>query len=684
MFKGKKPIWPFTLNQASRQAQGLVLWGPGGLGSGNLYGQHLGRFDVGLVTPTTSVPYTDGIDGGKTAILYDGSTRTEWINSGGLLQGTANITVSAWIKMTDATRINYMMAMWGVTGDTWLIRTTGSSGKLIWITSTNNGYQSGRDLTGNIVINDGKWHLITCTYDGVNENIYIDGQLDATVAATGNMSSNGRLVNFGGLSDGSNSSDWFVGSMDDLRVYNYALPADLIAEMYAPATRWQLRYTPHLILTGGTNNTTVCTATDTPTTSESLLRIVSALRQTTEAPTLSESADGGRYYTKTAVDTPTVSETITTIRLLFRSVSQPLTITQSYLVATPIQEAFNGLTITQSVSSAGDYSNSASNTLTGLHQVADYFQFKPIAISQSLTITQVVAEVQTTGLRNTLMITQSPAYQYDPHFDQGSQLVVSTQTVTVAAIFNRTSTQTLSIIQSVNRLKIISRDVTSTLGIYQTAVGGPLRTTSNSLTLSQAIVEDTFRNKTIQNSLHVTHSVGLQMVLNRSLVSTLVFLNEHPIPDGSGGLIYVPNLLLTRSGSILNNICCPPSGATTVFQSSSRAIILPNPEYNDTESLVGAISIQRTITGGTFSYVKKSNNRKLKYKFLIGQRKAYETRKFLLDFLGERLTLNNFKGEIWSGYLLTDPAEIISTMRGDPCIGDLYSIDLEFQGVRLN
>lgn len=449
--------------------------------------------------------------------------------------------------------------------------------------------------------------------------------------------------------------------------------------------------------------TSIRTTSDAPTTSEAVVVTQTLVRNITDSPTLSDVAVVGNFFDRTAIDSPTISENITTNyvasktandsptlseasttqKLLFKSISQSLTITHSNLVATPIQSVEQGLVLSHSVSVTTDISKSLESELF-FSQSADYEQFMPTEISQSLTITQSADFVQTTGVGNELTITQDVAIQLDPHFDGASQGLTATQTVVVGAVFNRNISQPLTLVQAVTSLKIKPVSASNTLIIGQLLEGGLVRKAFNTLTVSQSVVKETFRNKSVNQSLAITQSVGLQMILNRSLVSTLVFKDEHPIPNGAGGVIQVPNLIHTRGGSTLNNCSCTVPSATTVFQSSTRAIVLPNPEYNDSEGLVAAVSIQKTITGQTYSYVKKSANRKLKYKFIISQRKAYELRRFLLDFLGERLTMTNWKGEIYTGYFLTDPAEITSSSRGGICTGDLYQIDLEFQGVRVN
>ncbi len=425
------------------------------------------------------------------------------------------------------------------------------------------------------------------------------------------------------------------------------------------------------------------TVTDSATFSEVATGSKTFIVVTTDNPTLAETLASVKVFGRLQTDTPTLSETLTAQKILSKSISQSLTITHSNLVATPIQSVEQGLVLSQTVSAVKDLARSLSSSLT-FSQSADYFQFIPTDASNTLTITQSVDAVQTTGVGNVLTITQDLVFQYDPHYDQGSQLVVPTQSVTVFAEFNRTLTQSLTLIQSAIYQKIISLSVTSTLSVSQTILGGVVRIAFNTLDdLDQTVLQQTYRNKSLSQSIAITHSVGLQMILNRSMISTLVFKEEHPIPDGAGSIIQIPNLIFTKGGSSFNE-CCPVASATTVLQSATRTIVLPNPEYNDAENLIAAVSIKRTITGMTYSYVKKSTNRKLKYKFLINQRKAYELRRFLLDFLGNRITMTNWEGEMWSGFILSDPSEITSSSRGGVCTGDLYEYNFEYQGVRVN
>ncbi len=364
-------------------------------------------------------------------------------------------------------------------------------------------------------------------------------------------------------------------------------------------------------------------------------------------------------------------------------ISQSLVITQSVIVEQSDRRVNQSLTITQTVASINTLNLSVSNSLA-LIQVADEFKLKPRSISQSLTITELAESVKTNGFSNSLTITQSVDAVLDPHLELTLQTLTITQAAVAQAIRPRTISQPLTIAQVIDKTKIITRSVTQSLAIAQTTASPVNTATHTSLTLAQVIAVVILRNNPIATqSLHITQSVNVNLILTRSLTSTLVFLNYHEVPNGQGGFISIPNLLYSKGGPS-DNACCPVSGGSTFFQAPSRAIVLPNPEFGDGESNVAAVKIIRTITGGTFSYVKKSVNRKLKYKFHINQRKAFELRQFLLDFMATRLTMTNWKGEMWNGYFLSDPAEITSIGRGDTCIGDLYEVELDFQGIRIN
>jgi len=79
--------------------------------------------------------------------------------------------------------------------------------------------------------NDGKWHHVVGTYDRITTTakIYIDGVLKNT----NNAITTGPTSNTAPLLIGSRSgSNGFGGSVDDVRVYNYALTKEQVANVF--------------------------------------------------------------------------------------------------------------------------------------------------------------------------------------------------------------------------------------------------------------------------------------------------------------------------------------------------------------------------------------------------------------------------------------------------------------------
>jgi hypothetical protein len=87
-------------------------------------------------------------------------------------------------------------------------------------------------VTSGYIIDDGKWHNFNITYDGATMTFYVDGVSVATRSVTGTVSSQTMVLDIGKQADTSGSSMFFNGSIDDLRVYNRALSAPEVQQIY--------------------------------------------------------------------------------------------------------------------------------------------------------------------------------------------------------------------------------------------------------------------------------------------------------------------------------------------------------------------------------------------------------------------------------------------------------------------
>jgi prepilin-type N-terminal cleavage/methylation domain-containing protein len=87
-----------------------------------------------------------------------------------------------------------------------------------------------RSASGGTVLTNGVWYQIVGTYDGTTLKTYVNGSLDRQLAISGAISTTTYALNLGKTADG--AANYFNGLIDDARVYNYALPATEIQEMY--------------------------------------------------------------------------------------------------------------------------------------------------------------------------------------------------------------------------------------------------------------------------------------------------------------------------------------------------------------------------------------------------------------------------------------------------------------------
>ncbi len=97
---------------------------------------------------------------------------------------------------------------------------------LIYFGIQNLGYVS----TAPISIIGNNWIFLAGTYDGQSMKIYTNGVLSGQAAFSGIIATNNEPLGIGKNLD--DDSDYFNGSIDDVRIYNRALSQDEISRIY--------------------------------------------------------------------------------------------------------------------------------------------------------------------------------------------------------------------------------------------------------------------------------------------------------------------------------------------------------------------------------------------------------------------------------------------------------------------
>lgn len=149
--------------------------------------------------------------------------------------GTTNkLTVSAWVNATATGNSAFLVANCPSAADKgWILylhSTTGLPALSLNVTGPVNNYATS---SGPSIVNAG-WKHVTAVYDGVDIRIYVDGVLSSVpVAQTGNLDFGAATLALRLGNAPASTAYPFTGSIDEVRVYNRALSAADVANLYA-------------------------------------------------------------------------------------------------------------------------------------------------------------------------------------------------------------------------------------------------------------------------------------------------------------------------------------------------------------------------------------------------------------------------------------------------------------------
>jgi len=131
---------------------------------------------------------------------------------------STDITLSIWLKTTQAGE-----------GEVFAANDSASAHPFMLGIQGGNPYvNDGGDTRFPPAINDGQWHLLTYVRSGSTGYVYVDGLLRGTYVAGFSLASVTRWST-GQEWDGSTPSDFYTGSVDDVRFYNRPLSQEEVA-----------------------------------------------------------------------------------------------------------------------------------------------------------------------------------------------------------------------------------------------------------------------------------------------------------------------------------------------------------------------------------------------------------------------------------------------------------------------
>ena len=117
------------------------------------------------------------------------------------------------------------------------------------------------------------------------------------------------------------------------------------------------------------------------------------------------------------------------------------------------------------------------------------------------------------------------------------------------------------------------------------------------------------------------------------------------------------------------------------------ALILPNPELENTEGQDLSLQLRRAIDGTRSTYVKSSDRKSLSFTWeSLGRGKLIEVQEFFKLYVGDHILLEDFRGDIWDVIFAEDPISTTTSKRSANFGGpraESGSLTLEFLGAKI-
>lgn len=192
-------------------------------------------------TVVSSPVSTSNCPRGK-CLSFNGTNQYVDFGNPAILQ-LSTLTLAVWFKMTGSTG-RYLVGTWCNTlcvptpnHQTFLSYIDAAGTTSFYLNYSNNDDYNIYALSGGY--NDDQWHLYTATFNGASRAValYMDGVLSTsatTAHGIGATAIDKFIIGAGALGDA--APNYFLGSIDDVRIYNRALTAQEIADLYNKGT----------------------------------------------------------------------------------------------------------------------------------------------------------------------------------------------------------------------------------------------------------------------------------------------------------------------------------------------------------------------------------------------------------------------------------------------------------------
>ena len=159
---------------------------------------------------------------GSGALNFDGD---DYVTMDGVVDDFTgdDVTMAAWIKTTTAGEGDFF-SMNPQSGNQFLLCILG--GDILF-------YESGWEPAAGVSVNDGTWHHVVATRENMYVKIYVDGvyMISGSYTSTVRFAASNRW-SIAQEWDDSTPSDFYTGSVDDVRLYDRSLTAEQVEGLF--------------------------------------------------------------------------------------------------------------------------------------------------------------------------------------------------------------------------------------------------------------------------------------------------------------------------------------------------------------------------------------------------------------------------------------------------------------------
>ena len=135
--------------------------------------------------------------------------------------------ISAWVKLTQTDTSGADVVSWG---DNFGLRVYSDGNVKSWFWNTTTTYKM--CTTVGVNVKDGLWHHLVGTYNGANIQVWVDGVLKQTLAATGTMVYPRGTTLFVGQHGFGGTDHNFNGLIDEVRIYDHGLTSADVSVLF--------------------------------------------------------------------------------------------------------------------------------------------------------------------------------------------------------------------------------------------------------------------------------------------------------------------------------------------------------------------------------------------------------------------------------------------------------------------